>query len=355
MKKVIFISALAIAAAVSCTKSDIVDTKFNEQVGFETYLGRDAQTKAEVIEKADLEDFGVYGYYTKNVEYDGTIAANLMVDQEVTKGEDAKWSYSPVKYWTNENDWYGFLAYAPYSLTTVEKTSEGATYPVVRYEVPQALGSQTDVLYANNKKSMKKNTVSLVFNHALSRVAINAKAVMYDATTGQAATSTTTQFDNFFTIKSVSFTGPFNVTGDLNLYSGEWEDEAPATTNPVYNMYTGSLELDDEFHSLSTKTEENKLTVDENYLMMIPTNFGTNKAALTIVYTITTNDVESSDLTKTVEISNDFAAGYAYAINLVLQLDPSNEITFDVEKVEGWKDADDTDKDVYGTDANTQA
>ena len=47
MKKTIFISVLALAAAISCTKSDIVDTKFeNEAIGFETYLGRDAQTKA---------------------------------------------------------------------------------------------------------------------------------------------------------------------------------------------------------------------------------------------------------------------------------------------------------------------
>ena len=38
MKKVIFISALAIAAAASCTKSDIVDTKFNEAISFESYI-----------------------------------------------------------------------------------------------------------------------------------------------------------------------------------------------------------------------------------------------------------------------------------------------------------------------------
>ena len=63
MKKVIFISALAIAAAVSCTKSDIVDTKFDEQISFETYLGRDAQTKAAVISDTNLKSVKVLGYY----------------------------------------------------------------------------------------------------------------------------------------------------------------------------------------------------------------------------------------------------------------------------------------------------
>jgi hypothetical protein len=67
MKKVIFISALAIAAAVSCTKSDIVDTKFgNDVIGFESYVGRDAQTKASVETATTLQatGFGVYGFYT---------------------------------------------------------------------------------------------------------------------------------------------------------------------------------------------------------------------------------------------------------------------------------------------------
>ena len=109
-----------------------------------------------------------------------------------------------------------------------------------------------------------------------------------------------------------------------------------------------------ESQALSTKTDANGLTVDENYLMMLPTNFSENPASLTVTYTITTNNVLSSDLTKTVEIGNNFEQGKAYAINLTLQLDPNNEIKFTVDKVETWEDADAAiGKDVYGTDEET--
>ena len=159
---------------------------------------------------------------------------------------------------------------------------------------------------------------------------------------------------NFFNIKSVTLTGPFNVTGDLNLYSGRWENLKPANTAPVYEMYKSAVDtgllLDADLEALSTKTTDNGLDVDENYLMMLPTSFATNKASLTVVYTITTNAVVSTDLEKTVEIDTNFEQGKAYVINLTLQLDPDNQITFDVSKVEDWDTATtEITSSVYGT------
>ena len=49
MKKVIFLAIAAAAALTACSKSEVIDSKYgNDMIGFENYLGRDAQTKASV-------------------------------------------------------------------------------------------------------------------------------------------------------------------------------------------------------------------------------------------------------------------------------------------------------------------
>ena len=80
----IFISILALAAAVSCTKSDIVGSmSTSSEIGFETYLGRDAQTKATVataesLRKPKGQGIGIYGFYTGAGSWTETTAANIL-------------------------------------------------------------------------------------------------------------------------------------------------------------------------------------------------------------------------------------------------------------------------------------
>ena len=130
MKKSIFLSVLALAAVVSCQKSEIVDSKYgNEAIGFETYAGRDAQTKAAVA--SDISSTaGIYGYYTAANKWDtnnpvtpasGFVSSpksNLWVNG--TLSNDG--TVAPVKYWTNDTDYYSFIAYAP-------KDGAGLTVP----------------------------------------------------------------------------------------------------------------------------------------------------------------------------------------------------------------------------------
>lgn len=70
------------------------------------------------------EGFGVFGYYTGSRQYNQMSLPNFMYNQQVTKaGTGTDWTYSPIKYWPNENgtngsqdaDYLSFFAYAPYA------------------------------------------------------------------------------------------------------------------------------------------------------------------------------------------------------------------------------------------------
>ena len=357
MKKSIFLSVLALAAVVSCQKSEIVDTKFNDAIGFETYVGRDAMTKASVADETSLQStgFGVYGYYTATADYTDGNVANLMSKQEVTytpgaEGAAGTWGYTPAKYWTNGSDKYTFFAYAPYSLT-----SESA--PTVAYTVSNTISEQIDVLYSNNNMDItKRESVAFKFEHALARITVKAKSVMTPKTANG------TDYDNTFHVKEITLKGEFNTTGTLTLGKVETKTvdgqtvkdavakwDATVGTGGNYNFFTTTdkaVIADDpattdvvEKPNYLTATDTNYGTIKEkNYLMVIPTNMVSNPATLVVKYSVVSAGTESSVMTKELEIAQDFVMGNAYTINLEFALDPKNQIKFSVDSVEGWSE-----------------
>lgn len=328
MKKVIFISAIALAAAVSCTKSEVVDTKFNEQIGFETYLGRDAQTKAPVA--TSITEAGIYGYYTAAQKYDSkTSTANLWVNGTLSGAG----SVDPVKYWTNDSDWYSFAAYAPKGNTNLTvPTTEFNGDPVITYNVPNALGSQIDLLYASaidQKKPASGASVALPFKHALSRLTVKAQAAAGDFT---------------FTITDITVSGGFYTAGELNLVSGEWTKTTAAVAegegkNDTYTIFNGS--------SVLSPTQVDYAVTDkgsDNYLMFIPTS---NEVKVNVTYTITYANQVSNPNVKSFVVTPEggFAQGFAYGVNLNFMLDTDNAITFNVS-VSPW-DETTSDQNLY--------
>ena len=333
MKKVIFISALAIAAAVSCTKSDIVDTKFNEAISFENYIGRDAMTKAAVTDNGNIDEvtIGLYGYYTGAKKWDAAgvanPAANLWSNDALAYAEAAGekaagWYTEEEKYWTNASDWYSFLAYAPMAADNngVSVAGTAANDVNVTYTTPVADGKLTtsvDLLYAQVVNTNKVASVGLQFKHALSRVTVKAKAP---------GNTMGIQFD----VKNVTLSGTFNTTGTLNLATAK----AAATTDAADAGWsvvaeTGKTQAAYVFYN-DTKgaTIEGGVATDaltetavdyageDNYLMMIPTDF---TGTLSVTYTTIYEGNESNTMTKELPIATNFKMGKAYAITLAFE------------------------------------
>lgn len=347
MKKVIFLAIAAAAALTACSKSEVIDSKYgNDMIGFETYLGRDAQTKGAVADVATVQEnsFGVFGFYTGTQEYAPATPANLMNDTEVSYTTEKGWEYSPVKYWTNATDKYTFLAYSPLSLTASQ--AEG-TAPTFTYTVPATLADQIDVLYSNgNKNVVKSDKVSFTFKHALSRITVKANAEMYDKEGTIVTEEPADGYDNTFTITSLVLDGPFNTTGVFDLNAGTWNlTEGTAS----YSFFTGEQALTATLYDFSETTvaEDNTVTWGDNYLMALPTDFSvktgegeeatfTKTATLTVKYKVTYAGSTSAENTATVDINTKFEQGKAYSINIKLMRDPDNAITFDVVEVESW-------------------
>lgn len=315
MKKSFFLSILAVGALVACSKSEVVDTKFDQAIGFETYLGRAAQTKAAVA--TNFTTAGIYGFYTAGEKYDAESVANLWVNA------DLAWAgtVTPPKYWTNATDLYTFLAYAPKGAAgVVVPTSENVADPTVTYTVDVDLAKQIDLLYAQAIDKVKPTTdggkIDMTFKHALSRLTVKASAAADQA------------FE--FRVKDIAIAGNFVTTDVFNLAAGTWAaDGAQATTATTYSFYSVA---DNETALTTTATD---YAGSDNYLMMIPTTFTETAAAtLTVQYTTFYEGTESTVNTVEVPVTTDFEQGKAYSINLVFSKD-TDAIEFNVT-VEPW-------------------
>ena len=346
MKKVIFISALAIAAAVSCTKSDIVDTKFNEQISFETYTGRTAMTKAAETTKANLTAASLYGFYTGEEGWNTSSKANLWnpITLSINNGVVAEFDDDDKRYWANADDMYTFLAYAPIATgaeeggngLVVSTTTDEGENPTLTYTVNPDLTKQIDLLYATPVETNKDEVdnaggkVKLQFNHALSRVTVNAKAAVGPLE---------------FHIKDITLSGAFYTKASFTLKDPtKWNYITTATTeDPAeYNFYnntaaagtTAAVALPED--ATYKNYASDKVTASNepnNYLMMIPT---TAAAVLTVKYTTYYMNQESQEFTRTFDITGGFEAGKAYAFNLDFA-QTSSEILFSVD-VTSWVD-----------------
>lgn len=370
MKKVIFLAIAAAAALTACSKSEVIDSKYgNDMIGFENYLGRDAQTKASVadinvLKTSDYAGIGLFGYYTgkDSWKYDETVTeginptANLWANQllkwgvptNTVLGTEATWTYSDIRYWTNTVDKYSFLAYAPYATNDngiAVGTDTDANDLTITYACPIAQGGNVDLLYSNNNKNITKGsgTVGLNFQHALARVTVKARA----------------SGDAFgYDIKEISLTGGFIKENTLKLATGTWASNDPIaekSTYIIYNDHAPSKSVTDgnvtwdvlgtdyyDYSGTTVTTVEGTTTTTygDNFLMMIPTNFTTTHATLKIVYTTIYAEQESAEITKEIDITNDFAQGMAYSLNIDFSpvLDP---IKFSVT-VTDWNNATDT-------------
>ena len=318
MKKVIFISALAIAAAVSCTKSDIVDTKFNEAISFENYLGRDAMTKSTVIETANLESVKVFGYYhgEGNWKSGGSLLWDGGLVLNTPAGVVTQPSGDDVRYWANESDVYSFLAYAPVGhASLVEAEGFDTANPVLTYTVNNDF-TNADVLVAEPQTDRTKGDgkVALVFKHKLARLAIKSNV-------------TKGVFD--FRIKSVKLTGAFNTTGTIALVEPtEWD--ATPTEGTIYTFQ-------DDTKVNEALLEGVNAIGSKGYLMMIPVDADDHNAKLEVKYTTydSNADQESRVYTLTYDVKTDFEMGKAYAIELGFKND-ATAIEFSVKVDPTW-------------------
>lgn len=200
MKKKNLFSLVALATLTlgSCTNDEVVnDYSQDNAIQFGTYMGRDVQGRATIMDDAKLQTtgFGVFASYTGSDDWNNN-KPDFMYNQEVTYASNA-WSYSPVKYWpTTKNDQISFFAYAPYAATdnatdAMEFSTNTATgIPTITFTIAddpsKMVDFVADVEYNKSRKNVSENdeeitdddvtnTVTFNLQHELTRVAMFAK------------------------------------------------------------------------------------------------------------------------------------------------------------------------------------
>ncbi len=312
MKKTIILAAFAALVLAGCAKNDVYTVTEGTPLTFGVYNGN-AVTKAvsattyetidnNVLGNASGNGFGVFGYYTDNVNYNSNTIANFMYNEQV-KGDGngtaaaTAWTYAPIKYWPNEHgssatstgtDKLTFLCYAPWvDIHTIGDTSssvkdaeggvadEGITAmtgnntasdAVLTFKVPASSKNQIDLLYGvlnaqstnvdgteegtvdNAIKDLTKEKtggkVSIKFKHALAKVAINIKDVVDQASPDSSVDPDAGEAKQTkVVVESLKLTGSgLSIDGKLNLYSGVWSDfTTPAATEFVVSPLPESI------------------------------------------------------------------------------------------------------------------
>lgn len=400
MKKYLILAAFAVVALGACTKVETNQKNdAPTALNFSVYAGK-AATKAVsgtdfgTITNTELQastnGFGVFGYYTDAADYSSNTKANFMYNQQV-KYSSGAWTYSPIKYWPNEHgasavstdtDKLTFLAYAPFvankdiandkgvSITDKAGTAaatEGiiamtannvAGDAVLTFKVPASSEEQIDLLYGvmaatyvdvegntigtvgsplkNLTKQKTNGQVSILFKHALAKIAIDIKEVVddEDPTTTVNPVSDGTKV----VVKSVKLKGTnIGTQGKLNLYTGAWSDFTNATEFAVAPLPAAiSVDAAPTAYPTIAGVDEDGLdkTVD---LMLIP-GTGSEITGVEIVYYVCTEDSQLDGGVSVVEnkISKNFASalpiakGKQYGLNILLGL-TSIDLTATVE------------------------
>ena len=277
--------------------------------------------------------FGVFAYYTEasNWETAGASATpNFMYNQQVTWSAGS-WSYSPVKYWPNDNQpaddngatgsqahsYVSFFAYAPFGGSGIAVVGNNATpgAPSLTY----TWDTGNDLLYALPVKDSYKyddtnntndygrvaDVVPFTFHHALAMVEFKVRRKL---SSGAA-----------ITLNSLTITSDGPVGGTFNLGSSAWTATTAGSAAPL--SYSGSLPV-------TASTDASAHLVGSSLMMPASVTFTYN-----IGYTVGSIDY-TPDAASMSPVTLD--KGYKYTIVFVIDGDAIESYVLRDREAEQW-------------------
>lgn len=358
MKKILILAALSLAA-ISCTKSDVLDSPvLDKAINFNTYLGNAPVTKAQVQTTSTMGEIGfnvkalvcVQSTTGEGESATTTLAPfasnpymNVLLSK---KGEATSWTYVEASdnnvsrnyYWpTNTNEKLVFVGYGVNVEGTYDETSEYIAFDEgsstnFTYTVPRSIEDQQDLLAANTDlydQNNGKDGVSLVFNHLLSRIHFEITSNGGNGTDGTLPVH----------INSLKLKGKFIESSNISLASIVENNVVGTITTPG-NAAEEDFEyvVIDAKKTFATKEESQAIFKDavgdvNKYMMIIPQS--TTGVSIVGEYTI-----DEDPTIRPIEIPlaqlDKFEAGKAYKFVLNVK---TSTIKFTVE-VSEWDEVD---------------
>ena len=352
MKKLIIIAA-SIAALAACTVND-ANIFSNEEMVF----GPNAlSTRALILPDGDAteaniafpteESFNVFAFADLDgtgTDYATNYTTPLMNDVNISY-QNGDWKATTGTYLWPATGTVDFYAYYPSSLTAeFVSDSEPKSVSLTGITLGTTVGNQIDPLVATTlaQTASTKPTVSLVFKHITSQIAVTA----FDATT-------TTSLQGKISIKSVVFKN-MKTSGDYRegttTGKGDWSN---INTNAAFTSFSGSEVLATTESFLSAGSFAAAIDNSAAFVV-IPAdiiNSATTGQAIAVTYSIAAYSINGFDYpatpNQTVTIplynrvsANKFQNGKRYVFHIGISLDgANNEIMFS-PVVAGWETED---------------
>jgi len=306
MKKFFLLAAAAVMVFASCSKNDQPEQK-EAAIAFSSYTGR-AISKADgsFINKGTTElpadsKFAVWAYATGATAFDGTNTSNVFMNNvEVTyagggKADETKYTYSPLRYWPNDeaNNKLSFFAVYPFGATGLTAPANGwGAYTFTAQTNP---ANMVDFLFSEVAKdqtysatnSGKKGVVNMKFHHALSMVKFK---VNTDANYGT---------DTKITLKSIKVAAVKTVgtfTPQTASPFGAWSAQGTPAEFTVFNGTKQLTTVKPNADFLPTGTEAT------DAFLMVPQTLS-DDVKVTVVYTVQTGTDAAIENTATIVLN----------------------------------------------------
>ena len=244
-----YIFLVAAAVTASCTKNT-VDLPYGGAISFAPVAEKSTKAIIEGTSYPTTESFVVSAYPEGSDAYFEDLEASY-------NNSIALWETSTAEYWPLAGS-LDFIAYSPSSASGVSIDQDGIS--ATGYTIQNQTQMTTDLCYASATVADCANhpeSVSLVFNHALSQVVFRVKAASYYANTT-------------LTLNSLSIAGIYSV-GDFT--GSAWENQDTEYTY-ILSSTTTALTYDGE------NVPE---TIEISKYLLLPQTFGSN-AAINVDY-----------------------------------------------------------------------
>ena len=351
MKKVL-IFAVAVLAAVACSRTYEVKETASVPIGFGTWT--ETLTKAPMTDFAIDDMFDVFGYKWKGSEASQTDATTVFDGIDVKQTSAGVWEYAGInsqtaKYWDPSFVGYTFYAAYPYNIlatappqtglfVTNELAYDGSTEKLL-------IAKKTTVASGNNG-----NPVDLKFEHC--GALVDFKFKKHSDLTNCAVSVTA------FSLANIRTTGSFTVASydaTTNKPVGATVDSVPGlgwtpdNTPTVNNSAAAPYMMSSTATSAAAATAQVDLISD---LVVMPQKFATGSGAqtFTIAYTITDesnqintyspaaieiNSFDTTDDTQNDSTVGQWMPGYHYTYIITIN---ANSIKFSAS-IENWAES----------------
>lgn len=343
MKKILLLTAICAAAFVGCTNNDEDPQQVEMNFSPLSYKSTRAIINSQIYDLGS-PSFGIFAYYTGSNSWKTNGASSqLYINNATVEADNTNkiWKSNPKSYWPIDGGKLTFIAYSPkqvgvnasYNTNVDNKGVLTITDFTVGVELNQlSPDQQVDLMFSKSKDAFDKTSndgnyqyatgtnssqsgVSIVFNHALTQLIVNAK--LKEAYPGATFAITKLDLINLKNKGTFTLTTTYNASNETMDYP-IWGSQTGDYTQHIFDNEASPKALDSD--PANTVAFPAVLVLPQDLVISDPANTGTDQL-LEVTYKMTTSGTNvSTYATKQVYLKQGTFSSFAMNKKITLTL-----------------------------------